>query len=101
MPVIIGPLCPYTPANTNIICAQFQNREPPNIAIDHRHITQDMKLKEVLEDLGDDDIALGPHLEVKTCQTSLMVVFNRNRSQVFASKCIPSAMSSSPRYSSS
>jgi len=30
-----------------------------------------------------------------------MLVFNRNRSQVFASKCGPSAMSSSPRSSSS
>jgi len=36
---------------------------------------------EVLEDLGDDDIALGPHLEV------------------FTSKCGPSAMSLSPRSS--
>jgi len=29
-----------------------------------------------------------------------MMVFNRNRAQVFASKCGPSAMSSSPRSSS-
>jgi len=29
--------------------------------------------------------------------TGLMMVFNRNRSQVFTSKCGPSAMSSSPR----
>jgi len=36
------------------------------------------------------------HVEV-----SLMMVFNRNRSQVFTSKCGPSAMSSSPRSSSS
>jgi len=40
-----------------------------------------------LEDLGDVDIALlGPHLEEK---------------QVFSSKCGPSAMSTSPRSSSS
>jgi len=32
--------------------------------------------------------------------TGLMMVFNRNRSQVFTSKCGPSAMSSSPRSSS-
>jgi len=38
-----------------------------------------------LEDLGDEDIAM---------------VFNRNRSQVFSSKCGTSAMSSSPRSSS-
>jgi len=30
-----------------------------------------------------------------------MMVFNRNQSQVFTSKCGPSAMSSSPRSSSS
>jgi len=33
-------------------------------------------------------------------EVSLMVVFNRNRSQVFSSKCGPSAMSASPRSSS-
>jgi len=36
--------------------------------------------------------------EVKTCDR--FRVFNRNRSQVFTSKCGPSAMSSSPRSSS-
>jgi len=58
---------------------------------------------EELEDLGDDDIALGPRLEVKTCDRfqlkSLILVFNRNRLQVFTSKRGPSAMSSSPRSS--
>jgi len=33
-------------------------------------------------------------------EISLMMVFNRNRSQVFTSKWGPSAMSSSPRSSS-
>jgi len=32
-------------------------------------------------------------------QISLMMVFNRNRTQVFSSKCGPSAMSTSPRSS--
>jgi len=55
-----------------------------------------------LKDLGDDDIALGPHFEVKTCDWfRLKAIINRNRSQVFTSKCGPSAMSSSPRSSSS
>jgi len=34
-------------------------------------------------------------------EVSLMMVFNRNRSQVFTYKCGPSAMSSSPRSCSS
>jgi len=34
------------------------------------------------DDLEDDEIALGPHIEVK------MIVFNRNRSQVFTSKSV-------------
>jgi len=49
-------------------------------------------LKE-LKGLGDDDIALGPHLEVQTCDRFLfklnisMMGFNRNRSQAYTSKC--------------
>jgi len=34
-----------------------------------------------LEDLGDDDIALGPHLYIDVKIISLMMVFNRNLSQ--------------------
>jgi len=40
-----------------------------------------------LEDLVDEDIALGPHLDTKTF-VSLNMVFNRNRSLVFTSKCV-------------
>jgi len=49
---------------------------------------------EELEDLG--DIALGPHLEVKTCdQFRLKTIIRSN----FTSKCGPRAMSSSLRSS--
>jgi len=41
--------------------------------------------KTIVEDLGDDDIALGPHFRGK----NLMMVFNRSRSQVCTSKCGP------------
>jgi len=66
---------------------------------------------EELEDVGDGDITLGTDLEVKTCnrsqlrtiirlsRKSLMMVFNRNRSQVSTSKSGRSAMSPSPRSS--
>jgi len=51
----------------------------------------------VLEDLGDDETALGPHLEVKTCDRFRMM----NQSLAFTSKWGTSAMLSSPRSSSS
>jgi len=44
----------------------------------------------MLEDLGDDDITLGPHLEVKTCDRFRLKTIMTDR-----------AMSSSPRSSSS
>jgi len=47
------------------------------------------------DDLGDDDIALGLHFEVKTTDDGIQ----RRRSQIFTSECSPSAMSSSPRSS--
>jgi len=44
------------------------------------------------------------HFEIKTCdrfRLETIITLKRNRSQVFTSKCGPSAMSSSPRSSSS
>jgi len=56
----------------------------------HQNITSmnafSSKEGSTLKDLGDDDIALGPHFEV-------------NRSQICTLKCGSSAISSSPRYS--
>jgi len=64
-----------------------------------------------VEDLVDDDIAplsipttlssLVFKVVASLVEVSLMMVFNRNRSLVFTSKCGTSAMSSSPRSSSS
>jgi len=42
---------------------------------------------EKLEDLGDDDILVGPHVEVENI---IMMVFNRNWSQVFLCESITS-----------
>jgi len=44
-----------------------------------------------LEDLGDDDIALEPHVEVKTCDRFRLITIIRLvcRSQVFTSTCGP------------
>jgi len=53
---------------------------------------------EELEDLGDDDIELGPYLEVKPCDRFRMKTIVRQSDDTC--KCGPSAMSSSPRSSS-
>jgi len=55
---------------------------------------------EELEDLGDDDIALVSHLQVKTCDQFQLKSRLMNRPQVFTSECGPNAISSSPRSSS-
>jgi len=62
-----------------------------------------------LDVLGDDDIALGPHFEVKICdrfrlktlsEDIVRLIIRRNRSQVFTSECGPSPITSSRRSSS-
>jgi len=78
----------------------FGRDEPSTKYMLSPHLIVATKLSTVvLEDLGDVDIALGPHLEEKKCDRfRLKTIISL---MIFSSKCGPSAMSTSPRSSSS